>query len=173
VVRFEDVTHNRTLLELASAIEAARFDLGTGSSSEVPVKLKVYDSVFVPLSKWSMTLTGNARCLEVEGIRSIREAVHSDLLASRNIYNWVNNLLRAMGATDADLIPFESYARAALGLTMPSSMARALAADRTNVERVDLLVQTIAASKKMRSQAVDAIVDLVDSWCRPDLGRTD
>ena len=126
--------------------------------------MKVHDSVFVPLAKWSMLLTGNYRCIEAEGIRSIREAVHSDLAASRDIYDWVGSVLRAIGAPDADVVPFDDYADAALSLTEPSSIARALATGATEIERVDLLVQTIAALKGMRNQTVDATAELVDFW---------
>jgi hypothetical protein len=164
VARFEDAAQTAMLLELGSAIETARFDVGYGSSSEVPVKVKVHDSVFVPLAKWSMLLTGNYRCIEAEGIRSIREAVHSDLAASRDIYDWVGSVLRAIGAPDADVVPFDDYADAALSLTEPSSIARALATGATEIERVDLLVQTIAALKGMRNQTVDATAELVDFW---------
>ena len=144
VARFEDAAHTAMLLELAGAIEAARFDLGDGNSSELPVKLKIHNSFFVPLAKWSMLLTGNYRCIEANGIRSIRDAVHADLATSRDIYNWVGNVCRAIGAKDTDLVPFEDYANAALSLAEPSSAARALAAGATDIERVDLLVQSIA-----------------------------
>jgi len=172
VVRFEDSAHTAMLLELGSAIEAARLDLGDGSSSEVPVKLKVHDSVFMPLAKWSMLLAGNYRCIEAEGIRSIREAVHSDLAASRDIYDWVGSVLRAIGAHDADLVPFDAYAEAALSLNEPSAIARALATGATDIERADLLVQNIAAFKGMRNKSVDANAKLVDFWLqRHRLGR--
>ena len=110
VARFEDSAHTAVLLELGSAIDAARFDLGDGRPAEVPVKLKLHDSVFVPLAKWSMLLAGNYRCMEAQGVRSIRAAVHSDLAASRDIYDWVGSVLRAIGANDADIVPFDSYA---------------------------------------------------------------
>jgi hypothetical protein len=147
VARFEDPAHTAVLSELGSAIEAARFDIG-GSPVEVPVKLKVHDSVFVPLAKWSMLLAGNYRCLEAQGIRSIRAAVHSDLAASQDIYDWVGSVLRAIGANDADIVPFDTYASAAQSLTAPSSIARALANGATEVERLDLLVQTIAGFER-------------------------
>ena len=118
--------------------------------------------VFVPLAKWSMLLAGNYRCMETQGIRSIRAAVHSDLAASRDIYDWVGSVLRAIGANDADIVPFDTYANAALNLTAPSSIARALANGATEVERLDLLVQTIAASKGMRHPSVNAITEYVD-----------
>jgi len=52
------------------------------------VKLKVYASLFVPTAKWAMLLTGNYRCVQKDGARSIREAVHSDIEESRAIYGW-------------------------------------------------------------------------------------
>jgi hypothetical protein len=96
-------------------------------------------------------------------MRSIREAVHSDLGASRAVYEWVANLCKSLGAQDKDLVPFEKYAAAAQGLTGPSSAARALFAGAPAIERVDRLVQTIAAQKGMRSAAVDEVVALVDA----------
>jgi len=68
-----------------------------------------------------------------------------------------------LGASEDDLVPFEKYAAAAEGLANPSSVARAVFAGAPNVERVDRLVQTIAAGRGMRSDAVDEIVALVDS----------
>src|SRR6266436_1163892 len=46
--RFESDAHTAMLRQLASDIEAARFDSGAGII-ELPVKLKVHDSIFVPL----------------------------------------------------------------------------------------------------------------------------
>jgi hypothetical protein len=69
-----------------------------------------------------------------------------------------------LGANEKDLVPFEKYANAALSLLTPSSAARALAAGAPNIERVDRLVQTIAAQKGIRLAAVDQTVALVDGW---------
>jgi NAD(P)-dependent dehydrogenase (short-subunit alcohol dehydrogenase family) len=55
---FADEAHNLLLRELEADIEAVRLD-----GLDVPVKLKVFDSLFVPLAKWSMLLTGNYRCI--------------------------------------------------------------------------------------------------------------
>ena len=73
-------------------------------------------------------------------------------------------MCKSLGAAEEDLVPFEKYAAAARGLTKPSSAARALAGGATAIERVDLLVQSLAAQKRMRSEAVDQTVALVDSW---------
>jgi hypothetical protein len=161
--RFDADAHTAMLCQLESDIEAARFDTGAGKVA-LPVKLKVHDSVFVPLAKWCMLIAGNYRCVQQDGIRSIKEAVHSDIEASRATYNWVVELCMSLGADEKDLVPFEKYAQAALSLVSPSSAARALAAGAPYIERVDRLVQTIAAQQDMQSDAVDSIVALVDNW---------
>jgi hypothetical protein len=97
-------------------------------------------------------------------MRSIRDAVHADPRASREVYDWVARVCKALGATADDLVPFDKYANAAQGLVKPSSAARALAAGARNIERVDRLVQSIGAQKGMRLEAVDEVVALVDAW---------
>ena len=160
--RFPSEAHTAILRELESGIEAARFAIGS-ERIELPVKLKVHDSVFVPLAKWAMLLAGNYRCVTRDGIRSIKDAVHSDLEACRSVYNWVVKLCVSLGANEKDLVPFEKYAAAAQGLASPSSAARALYAGAPNIERVDRLVQAIARRKGMQAAAVDEIVSLVDA----------
>jgi hypothetical protein len=161
--RLEADVHTKILRQLEADIQASRFDVG-GEKVELPVKLKVHDSVFVPLAKWCMLLAGNYRCVQKDGMRPIKEAVHSDLEASRDVYNWVVKLCVAMGADEKDMVPFEKYANAALSLLSPSSAARALAAGAAYIERTDRLVQAIGAQKGMRSEVVDQTVALVDGW---------
>lgn len=161
--RFEGDAHTDILRQLEAGIEAARFEVD-GSKIELPVKLKVHDSVFVPLAKWAMLLAGNYRCVLEDTVRPIKEAVHSNLEESRAVYNWVVELCVKLGASEKDMVPFEKYANAALSLASPSSAARALAAGAPNIERVDRLVQIIAAQKGMKSEAVDRTVALVDGW---------
>ena len=160
--RFVSDTHTAMLRGLQADIEAIRFEVD-GKPTELPVKLKVHDSVFVPLAKWSMLLAGNYRCVTPQGVRPIKEAVHSDLAASRAVYDWVGDLCKSLGAKDEDLVPFEKYAAAAQGLASPSSAARALYAGAPNIERVDRLVQAVAAQKGQRHPAVDEVVALVDA----------
>jgi len=162
VARFDSDEHTAMLRRIQADIEAIRFDTGDGTI-ELPVKLKVHDSVFVPLAKWSMLLTGNYRCIQKDDMRPIQDAVHTDIDLSRSIYNWVGDLCKAMGASPSDMVPFEKYANAARGLAKPSSAARALFAGAPNIERVDCLVKTIAAQKGMQSDAVDETVALVDA----------
>jgi len=160
--RFPSDAHTAILRRLEADIEAARFDTGT-EKIELPVKLKVHDSVFVPLAKWSMLMAGNYRCVTRQGIRSIKDAVHTDLEASRAMFNWVVELCKMLGADAKDLVPFEKYAAAANGLTGPSSAARALYGGAPYIERVDRLVQRIAAQKNLRSAVLDEVVALVDA----------
>ena len=160
--RFDSDAHTEVLRRLAEDIEAARFDTGSGRI-ELPVKLKVHDSVFVPLAKWCMLMAGNYRCVQKEAARSIKEAVHSDLEAARAVYDWVFELCVALGAAPSDLVPFDKYAQAALSLVTPSSAARALFAGAPYIERVDRLVQTIAAQRGERNAVLDETVALVDA----------
>jgi len=161
--RFDTDAHTAILRNLEADIEASRFEVG-GQKIELPVKLKVHDSVFVPLAKWAMLLAGNYRCVQKDGMRPIKEAVHSDLAASRSVYDWVVKLCVSLGANEKDMVPFDKYANAALSLLTPSSAARALANGAPNIERVDRLVKTIAAQKGMQNDVVDRTVALVDGW---------
>jgi hypothetical protein len=162
VARFDSDEHTAMLRQMGADIEAARFDDGSGAI-ELPVKLKVYDSVFVPLAKWSMLMTGNYRCIQKESVRSIKDAVHGDLAQSRSVYNWVGELCKALGASERDQVPFEKYASAAQSLAKPSSAARAVSGGATYIERVDRLVRSIAAQKGMRCEAVDEVVAVVEA----------
>ena len=162
VARFDSDESTAMLRAMAADIEAFRYDCD-GARIELPVKLKVHDSIFVPLAKWAMLLTGNYRCVQKDAARSIKDAVHSDLEASRAVYDWVRELCIKLGASPDNLVPFEKYAAAAQGLVRPSSAARALFAGAPNIERVDRLVQAIAAQKGMRNAVVDETVALVDA----------
>eukprot|EP01051_Picozoa_sp_SAG22_P000418 SAG22_NODE_11_length_35583_cov_107.128790_18_plen_72_part_00 len=71
-----------------------------------------------------MLLTGNYRCIQEDAAQPIKDAVHSDLEASGDMYEWVAQLCRKLGADTADQVPFEKYAAAAMGLGKPSSVAR-------------------------------------------------
>ena len=160
--RFDSDAHTQILRDLAADIEAARFDTGS-EKLELPVKLKVHDSIFVPLAKWSMLIAGNYRCVQKDAARSIKEAVHTDIEATRAVYNWVKTLCIGLGAEEKDLVPFEKYAAAAQSLVTPSSAARALFAGAPNIERVDRLVKTIAAQKGEKSAVLDETSALVDA----------
>jgi hypothetical protein len=128
----------------------------------LPVKLRVYDSIFVPLAKWAMLCAGNYRCITKDGMRTAQEAVHTNLEESRSVYNFVNDLCVKLGADPNDLVPFEKYAAAAQSLSRPASAARALQNGAPNIERADKLVQLIGKQKGMSHPTLDAVVALVD-----------
>jgi len=169
VAKFEDERHTDILRRLQTDIEGIRYKVD-GELVELPVKLKVHDSVWVPLAKWLMLLTGNYRCVQEQEMRPIQEAVHDDIDTSRQIYEWVGSVCQSVGANASDLVPFEKYANAATSLAKPSSAARALAAGAVNIERVDKVVQTIAASQGNRHDEVESIVELVDGWLHRNRG---
>ena len=162
VAKFDNEKGNVILRQLEQEIDAVRFDPGDGSKIELPVKLRVHDSIFVPLAKWSMLLAGNYRCITKDGMRTAQEAVHSNLEEARSVYDFVFDLCVKLGANPADLVPFEKYAAAAQSLVRPASAARALQNGAPYIERADKLVQLIARQKGLSHPAIDAIVALVD-----------
>lgn len=156
--RFEDSAESALLRRLAADIDAVRL-----GGHDVPVKLRVHESLFVPLAKWSMLLTGNYRCITVDGARSIRDAVHADPDRSAEVYAHVDAIVQALGASEADGVPFQKYAKAAESLQKPSSAARAVVAGAPVIERVDRLVQLIARQLGMPHPAIDETVATVDA----------
>jgi len=162
VARFDSDKSTAILRQMEADIEAARYDPGDGPI-QLPVKLKVHDSIFVPLAKWAMLLTGNYRCVTKEGAIDIKVAVHRDIETSRAVYNWVCGVCERLGASPNDLVPFEKYAAAANDLVRPSSAARALNNGAPNIERTDRLVQLIGTQYGMRDAVVDQTVTLVDA----------
>jgi hypothetical protein len=161
VAKFESEKSTAILHQLERDVDAVRFDAGDGKI-ELPVKLRVHESIFVPLAKWAMLLAGNYRCVTRDGMRTAQEAVHSDIATSRSVYNFVNDLCATLGASPGDLVPFEKYAAAAQSLVRPASAARALNNGAPYIERADKLVQLIARQKGLSHPVVDATVMLVD-----------
>jgi hypothetical protein len=155
--RFDADAPTKVLRDLERDIENARFE-----GIEIPVKLKVHESIFVPLAKWPMLMAGNYRCIRPDTAIPIKEAVHASLDTSRGVYDWVWKLCAGLGADDADMVPFDKYAKAAEGLGKPSSAARALFGGAQHIERVDCLVRRIAQQQGLKSDILDEIVTLVD-----------
>ncbi len=155
--RFEDPQANKILKQLEEDISAVKID-----GNDVPVKLRVFDSIYVPLAKWSMLLTGNYRCITRAEPRSICDAVHNDLSKSKSIYEFVDQLAQRLGADPSDAVPFEKYANAAESLLNPSSAARSVAAGAPFIERVDVLVQLIARDLGLSNTHIDETVKIVD-----------
>jgi hypothetical protein len=156
--RFESDEHTAILRQLEKDIDAVTLD-----GQDVPVKLRVHDSLFVPLAKWSMLLTGNYRCVLEGRNQPIRDAVHSDPEKSRQIYEYVEGIAVQLGADRADMVPFEKYAKAAESLLKPSSAARAIAAGAPLIERVDRLVYLIGQSLGQENADIARIVETVDA----------
>ncbi len=100
--------HNAVLHALADDIERVRL-----AGKDVPVKLRVSASLFVPLAKWPMLMTGNYRCVTPGGPSAIRDAVWADPALSREIYACVEAIVLRMGAERDDLVSFDKYAAAA------------------------------------------------------------
>jgi hypothetical protein len=155
---FEDPADTAMLKELEAAIDAVTVD-----GKDVPVKLRVYESLYVPFAKWSMLLTGNYRCVLAEGVRSIRDAVHGDLALSERIYTQIEKVVASLGGSEEDQVPFEKYAKAAEGLLKPSSAARAIEGGAETIERVDKLVKLIADQMGIHVPELDQTVETVDA----------
>lgn len=155
---FEDEAHTAMLRELEADIDAIRVD-----GKDVPVKLRVFDSLFVPFAKWSMLLTGNYRCILPAGVRSIRDAVHGDPVLSEQVYTQIEKIVLALGAGDDDQVPYGKYAAAANGLLKPSSAARAVDGGAESIERVDLLVSLIAQQMGVHIPELERTVETVDA----------
>jgi hypothetical protein len=159
--RFDLEAPTALLKRLDGDVEAARYTID-GEAIEIPVKLKVHDSIFVPLAKWPMLIAGNYRCVRPNEMIPIRDAVHGDLDESRRVYEWVSKLCIGLGADADDLVPFEKYAKAAESLGKPSSAARALFGGAEHIERVDSLVCRIARQRGQQCETLNEIVALVD-----------
>jgi hypothetical protein len=160
--RFADDADTEIVRTLEKDVDAARFEAPEGKI-ELPVKLKTYESIFVPLAKWAMLLAGNYRCITKDGMRTAQEAVNSNPEEARSVYNFVFDLCVELGARPDDLVPFEKYAAAAQSLSRPASAARALQNGAPYIERADKLVQLIARQKGRSNAAIDAQVALVDA----------
>ena len=158
VSRFHSPKLDAMLDHLERDIDAFQVD-----GKDIPVKLRVFDSLFVPFAKWSMLAAGNYRCITNDGPRSIQEAVHSDIKKSESIYNSVRDLVVHLGADPEDLVPFAKYATAAQSLLKPSSAARAVYAGAVNIERVDKLIKLVGDAVGMQNPDIDEAVVIVDA----------
>lgn len=148
---------NAKLAELSNHIDDVRVD-----GCDIPVKLRIHSSLFVPFAKWSMLLTGNYRCVTAGAPISICHAVKNDREQAQAVYEAVAGILLRLGAVPQDLVPFEKYANASLCLLKPSSVARALAGGATAIERADRLVQIIGRQVGIEHPEVDRTVARVD-----------
>ena len=128
----------------------------------LPVRIKQYESPWVSISKLPMLVTGNYRCFNSNQLRSIHEAIQSDIILSEVIYNQVVDILKKLGASRETIIPFRAYLKASIKLDAPSSVCRAIDKGKANVERVDRLVQSLGKSINFKSPEIDSIVNNID-----------
>jgi hypothetical protein len=170
---FENKNHTEMLSKMERDMQSIQFNLHQKegeTSVQIPVKLRVHQSIFVPLAKWAMLMAGNYRCIQPypKEIISIKDAVTGDLDASQQVYSWVVNLCVSLGGEPEDFVPFSKYLEAAKSLESPSSASRALAGGATSIERVDKVVALIGHMQQGQSQleVVDSIVKNVDNWLR-------
>ncbi|MFN0262346.1 ketopantoate reductase family protein [Tepidamorphus sp. 3E244] len=150
--------HNEMLQAMEDDIAAVTID-----GNDVPVKLKKFDSLFVPLAKWSMLITGNYRCMTKDGLRSIKDAVHTNPEKSEGLYHYVDEIARKLGADPEDQVPFEKYANAAKKLLKPSSAARSVDSGATQIERVDCLVQKIGKQLGLANDEAEETIAIVNA----------
>lgn len=177
--RFEADGPTEMLRQLEEDIQNIRYKYDDDADAiEIPVKLRVHDSVMVPLAKWAMLLAGNYRCIQKfpKPVISIQEAVVGDdrttssatptPTVANQVYDWVVQDLccDGLGGKQEDFVPFSKYAKAAQSLKSPSSAARALQNGATNIERVDKVVQLLGLQRGKHLDAVDEIVQIVDEW---------
>jgi hypothetical protein len=155
---FPSADHNELLRQLERDIDAV-----TLGGKDVPVKLRVHDSLFVPFAKWPMLLTGNYRCVTARESISIHEAVQSDLTLSAEIYSTVVSIVVRLGGSVDSLVAFDKYVAATDRLVAPSSVARAIAGGASAVERVDKLVQLVGQHCGIAHPAINRTVALVDA----------
>lgn len=168
VSKFDDPKLDAVLETLEADVNAYQID-----GKDVPVKLRVFDSLFVPFAKWAMLATGNYRCITPNGPQSIRDAVHSDISKSQEIYEFVNKVVERLGADPADMVPFAKYAAAAENLLKPSSAARAVFSGAKNIERVDKLTKSTANSLGMSHPAIWESVQIVDTLLAANNANTE
>lgn len=148
---------NALLSVLSESIDEVRV-----IGQEVPVKLRRHGSIFAPFAKWSMLMAGNYRCVTTDAPISIHDAVCQMPDLAREVYEVTGEIVLRLGATRDDLVPFEKYAKAALCLNKPSSVARAIDEGTPIVERVDRLIQGLGRQVGVTHGEIDRIVDLVD-----------
>ena len=85
------------------------------------------------------------------------------MTTDRRLYALVTELALSLGARAVNLVPFAAYAKAALGLTRSSSLARALVGGATRVERIDLLVMRLLAAQGLDPALLEAIVAAIEA----------
>jgi len=156
---------DQALLEqIARDVESVRLN-----GIPVKVQFKTGGSLYAPLAKWPMLVAGNCRCIRPDGsLRPISAAVHDNLSASERIYEWTLDLVRSVGASEKDLVPFRHYAAVSKRLGAPSSFARSVANRSPLVERVDKMIQLVGRQCDRHSTELNQLVEMTDRLVCPN-----
>ena len=157
IAKFRDKSSAELIEKISNQIKISRYILNN-KKTRIPVYLNLYDSNFVPISKWPMLITGNYRCLNNNQLMSIEEVVSQNIGLSKEIYDDVQMLCRSLGASDEELIKFETYLKVAKKLISPSSVARLAFAKNKNFERLDKLIKSLCNIKKIKIKNIDQII---------------
>lgn len=160
------------LTRLSRDVGSVRF----GSGERAPIHIVRSNTIYTPLAKWPMLVTGNCRCVR-DGLPplSIQEAVNQDLEASRSLYEQVSDALVKRGVPTRDLVRFDDYAHASQTLVRPSSVAMALEGGVAKIERIDVLVSNLLADAAETVTSLDqmrAIRDLISKRLDENSGHS-
>jgi len=151
---------HRRFSPLEKEIDSVRFDRGDGTKIELPVKLRVYDSIFVPLAKWSMHAGRQLTLRNKDGMRTSAGSVHATSRRRARSYNLVFEPGVSWVASPSDLVAVETYAAAAQRPVRRLRRPPLQTAPRT-CERAESSYSLIA-SRGLSHPAIDAQVALVD-----------
>ena len=161
--RFDSDAHTAFLRELERDIEAARFDSG-GRKIELPVKLKVHDSRLRAAGEMGDAAHRQLPLRAKDGVRSIKDAVHARPRRFARGLRLGGRSVRVARRDDATTSCRSRNTRAPrcrccalLGRARPDRR-------RADIERIDRLVQAIAAQRGLRNDVVDATISTIDRW---------
>jgi len=161
ITKFKDIKSNEFIEEISKKIKSSRYNY-QNKNFRVPVYINLFNSFFVPISKWPMLITGNYRCLENNKLISIHDAVNNDVKLSEKIYNEVQEICKSLGASNNELINFENYLKATRKLNAPSSVARLAFSKVRNFERLDKLIKILCEKKNIHISVIDKIIKNFD-----------
>ena len=117
-------------------------------------------------------LDNSAGCVTEDGSRPIQEVVLSNAEESHGIYTFVSELCCKMGADPDDLVEFETYAAAAKSLKAESSAARSLNAGAAMIERIDKVVQIVAAKLAQKLGQLQPFIAVFPPECAGQLASS-
>ena len=156
ISKFSSKKNNLALNEAISSFNSI-------TKNSIPLKIRMYDSLWVSLNKLPMLMTGNYRCFDGKKYYSIRKAVNNNKTLSKKIYDLVVRCLILAGAKKKNFIPFNIYLKNIKTLNQISSVARSVK-NKKNIERVDVLVRQILLKLKIRDKNIFRICKIYDKY---------